>query len=371
MLEYDFNKKENICDINTLTQVVYNFLSNEDNNFQFEGHHLRVNSHIVHLFDDLYGKLYYHHVKEGAKISLYKLMRCIWRHVMVYVPFQKDKSMETYSIDKYLDSSSSKDMMLIDIKSSRTPDGYKIDDTLSKFLCLRGHTCSRRRGYDNRVEMEPEDINAAIWAYIDIMDVQHTPTSFTLNDELAHLLKREPGTVLQFVEFAHLMNGFINNHPEEEDNFCLSGETQLLTETGYKALKEITKGDNIAVDGGGYAEVLCKTVSKGRVPTYQVLHDGPRVTINHPLIVNSRWTTINKLVNEEGYSPASKFERVYNLVFKANAPSHIYTASGYKTIGLGHNSSDPHLFHELYGSHKAIVKYLSTKSGFDDGEVTL
>ena len=126
-------------------------------------------------------------------------------------------------------------------------------------------------------------------------------------------------------------------------------------------VRAVKAGDQVEVEGGGWAKVLC--VVRMATPATEGLVSipgGPTLTAHHPVRVGGVWRA------PEGLGPlVSSGGVVYNFVLDA---SHVLLVDGYPCVTFGHGLSEEGVVHAFYGTG-AVIDALRALPGWSEGYV--
>jgi len=148
---------------------------------------------------------------------------------------------------------------------------------------------------------------------------------------------------------------------------CFCGESLILMgDYSRKRASELTKGDQIALNGGGSASVQCLVKTRcdaGLAPLVDV--DGLLITAYHPVRIGGNWVFPKDYVGPAELRPCKE---VCSVLLSAG---HILDAGGVEVIGLGHGFEDEVAAHPYFGSFSKVLEDLSHFPGYDQGVVEL
>ena len=152
--------KNNIYKTNIVFTDINNYINGKNwihpVNLLVSNNLIRVSSQILTLFDNLYGKYFYHKIYDCEVITIYKFYSCV-RFYITTINFNDD-------IIKY------------DILNDYTScEELVIEYDLVMFLCLNNkhlNRYSKRREYDNRHKTTKKFINEAFWRYVKEMQLE-------------------------------------------------------------------------------------------------------------------------------------------------------------------------------------------------------
>jgi hypothetical protein len=148
------------------------------------------------------------------------------------------------------------------------------------------------------------------------------------------------------------------------------GETSTVVVRGpggaseTKEVKFLKAGDEVVVDGGGFARVRCmvRMATEDRIGVVSI-PGGPTLTAHHPVRVNGLW------VNPETLGPMAPASGgvVFNIVLEH---THIIIADGMPCVTLGHGLTGPGVEHGFYGTQR-VLDALAVLPGWAEGSVAV
>ncbi len=146
---------------------------------------------------------------------------------------------------------------------------------------------------------------------------------------------------------------------------CFGATSTVVVRVGgvptVREMKDVVPGDEVEVEGGGFARVTC-VVRLAAAPNAGLVSipGGPTLTSHHPVKVGGVWRA------PEGLGPiVGAGGLVYNLVLEH---THSVMVDGYPCVTLGHGMRGPGVEHAFYGT-QAVIDALAALPGYASGSV--
>jgi hypothetical protein len=152
-----------------------------------------------------------------------------------------------------------------------------------------------------------------------------------------------------------------------------AGSAVALADSTHMLIRDLAKGDRVAIAGGGSARVCCvvRTACPWGHADLVTLPGGLRVTPWHPVRLpgEAAWRFPARDVSSAVRDYTTPCEALYSVLLESG---HTLLIDGYECVGLGHGiTDDPVASHHFFGQEGAVRASLRAMEGWCTGVVDL